>query len=195
MFPILFFFAIWGGWPRASVCDLRAWRSSLHDRKREPGSPRHPYHSLPFLSASCGVVRSRRGQRSRIRDLSYKPGVGVNAVHDFQPRELAAARPQHPTTLIGFFVDTSCWRSGWHVAQTYGGNAAGVRGRRGGLESMAGKGRPRDGDDRRPRWAVCRSYGFGGECGFSRALFRARLRVRQEWPAPMANDRRISWRR
>ena len=50
----------WEDGRRASVCDVRAGESSLHDLKREPTVLPRQALSLPgFLSASCGAGRDR----------------------------------------------------------------------------------------------------------------------------------------
>src|ERR1700743_1720489 len=72
----------WEDGRRASVCDVRAGESSLHDLKREPrGLLDKPYHTLVFYLPRAALdAIADDANAPRIRDLSYKPGAGVNDV-------------------------------------------------------------------------------------------------------------------
>jgi AraC family transcriptional regulator len=72
----------WSDGRRASVCDLRAGETSLHDLRRDPVTLLDkPYHSLVvYLPRAVLDAIADEANAPRIRDLSYKPGVGVNDV-------------------------------------------------------------------------------------------------------------------
>jgi AraC family transcriptional regulator len=72
----------WEDGRRASVFDVRAGESCLHDLKREPRwLIDKPYHSLAFyLPRTALDAIADDANAPRIRDLSYKPGAGVNDV-------------------------------------------------------------------------------------------------------------------
>ena len=72
----------WEDGRRASVCDVRAGESSLHDLKREPrGLLDKPYHTLVFYLPRAALdAIADDANAPRIRDLSYEPGAGVNDV-------------------------------------------------------------------------------------------------------------------
>src|SRR6202035_2916648 len=64
----------------ASVGDLLAGESCLHDLKRDPrGLLDKPYHVLSFYLPRAALdAIADDANAPRIGDLSYKPGVGVN---------------------------------------------------------------------------------------------------------------------
>ena len=66
----------------ASVCDVRAGESCLHDLKRDPSILlNQPYHVLSFYLPRAALDAIAEGANAPlIHDLSYKPGVGVNDV-------------------------------------------------------------------------------------------------------------------
>ena len=62
-----------------------------------------------------------RPTRRRIRDLSYKPGAGVNDVAISGLGSLLLPALSYPDQTIRLFVDHVLWAVGVHVAQAYGG--------------------------------------------------------------------------
>src|SRR5580765_8685544 len=72
----------WEGGRRTPECDLRAGENCLYDLKRDPiVFLDKPYHSLVFYLPRAALdAIADEANAPRIRDLSYKPGVGVNDV-------------------------------------------------------------------------------------------------------------------
>src|SRR5882672_8799261 len=70
----------WEDGRRASVCDLRAGESCLHDLKRDPSALLDkPYHVLSFYLPRAALdAIADEANAPRIRDLRYKPGAAVN---------------------------------------------------------------------------------------------------------------------
>lgn len=103
----------WEGGRRASVCDVRAGESCLHDLKRVPTALfDKPYHSLVFYLPRAALdAIADEANAPRIRDLSYEPGAGVN---DVTISGLGSCCPRSATLLklTGCLSTTSCWRSG-----------------------------------------------------------------------------------
>jgi len=125
----------WEGGRRAPVCDLRAGETCLQDLKRDPTVLLDkPYHSLVFYlpRAALDVIADEANAR-RIRDLSYKPGAGVNDVAISGLGSLLLPALSHPDQAIQLFVDHVLWAVGAHTAQTYGGMRLVSRPVRGGL--------------------------------------------------------------
>src|ERR1700754_3424362 len=105
----------------ASVCDLRAGESCLYDLKQNPrGLLDKPYHSLAFyLPCAALDAIADEANAPRIRDLSYKPGTGVNDVTISGLGSLLLPALSHPDQAIQLFVDHVLWAVGVHTAQTY----------------------------------------------------------------------------
>src|SRR6201988_762988 len=98
----------------ASVCNLRAGQSCLHDLKREPAVLlEKPYHSLAFYLPRAALdAIADDANAPRIRDLSYEPGAGVNDVTISGLGNLLLPPSAIPTKLTRCLSTTSCWRSG-----------------------------------------------------------------------------------
>jgi AraC family transcriptional regulator len=113
----------WEDGRQAPVCDLRAGESCLYDLKRDPTVVLDkPYHSLIFYlpRAALGAIADD-ANASRIRDLSYKPGVGVNDVTISGLGSLVLPALRNPDQANRLFVDHVLLAAGVHIAQTYGG--------------------------------------------------------------------------
>jgi AraC family transcriptional regulator len=125
----------WEGGRRASVCDLRAGESSLHDLKRVPTALfDKPYHSLVFYLPRAALdAIADDANVPRIRDLSYEPGAGVNDVTISGLGSLLRPALSHPDQASPLFLDHVLLAVGVHVAQTYGGMRPMPRPVRGGL--------------------------------------------------------------
>ena len=113
----------WEDGRRASACDLRAGESSLHDLKREPRGLLHkPYHFLIFYLPRAALdAIADETNAPPIRDLSYKPGAGVNDLTIFTLGNLLLPALRHPDQANPLFVDHVLLAVGAHIAQTYGG--------------------------------------------------------------------------
>jgi AraC family transcriptional regulator len=125
----------WEGGRPASVCDLRAGESCLHDLKRIPSALfDKPYHSLAFyLPRTALDAIADDANAPRIRDLSYEPGVGVNDTTISGLGSLLLPALSHPDQANPLFVDHVLLAVGVHIAQTYGGMQPMSRLARGGL--------------------------------------------------------------
>ena len=125
----------WEDGRRASVCDLRVGDSCLYDLKREPRVfLDKPYHSLAFyLPRGALDAIADDANAPRIRDLSYKPGAGVNDVTISSLGSLLLPVLSNPDQANPLFVDHVLAAVGVHVAQTYGGLRPRSRPARGGL--------------------------------------------------------------
>jgi AraC-like DNA-binding protein len=125
----------WEDGRRASGCDLRAGESCLHDLKREPRDLLDkPYHTLAFYLPRAALdAIADEADAPRIRDLSYKPGAGVNDVTISSLGSLLLPALSHPDQANRLFVDHVLLALGVHVAQTYGGMRPWARPARGGL--------------------------------------------------------------
>jgi AraC family transcriptional regulator len=113
----------WSDGRRASVCDLRAGESSLHDLKREPRSLLdEPYHSLAFYLPRAALdAIADDANAPRIGNLSYKPGAGMNDVTISSLGRLMLPALSHPDQANRLFVDHVLLAVGVHIAETYGG--------------------------------------------------------------------------
>jgi len=112
----------WEDGRRASVCDVRAGESCLHDLKRDPSALLDtPYHMLSFYlpRASLDAIADE-ANAPRIRDLSYKPGAGVNDVTISSLGSLLLPALSHPDPASRLFLDYVLLAFGTHVARTYG---------------------------------------------------------------------------
>jgi AraC family transcriptional regulator len=120
---------------RRAVCDLRAGETCLSDLKRNPKALLDkPYHSLAFYLPRVALDEiADEANAPRIRDLSYKPGVGVNDVTISTLGRLLLPALSHPDQASQLFVDHVLWAVGVHIAQTYGGMRPMSRPARGGL--------------------------------------------------------------
>jgi len=118
-----------------SVCDLRAGESCLHDLKRDPTAfPDKAFHSLIFYLPRAALdAIADDANASRICDLSYEPGAGVNDVTISGLGGLLLPALSHPDQANPLFVDHVLLAVGVHVAQTYGGMRPMSRLARGGL--------------------------------------------------------------
>ena len=125
----------WEDGRRAPVCDLRAGETCLHDLKRDPTVLlAKPYHSLVFYLPRAALdAVAEEANAPRIRDLSYKPGAGVNDVTISSLGSLLLPTLCDPGQANRLFVDHVLWAVGVHVAQTYGGLRPMSRPVRGGL--------------------------------------------------------------
>jgi AraC family transcriptional regulator len=125
----------WEGGRRAPVCDVRAGESFFHDLKRDPTARYHkPYHSLVFYLPRAALdAIADEANAPRVRDLSYKPGVGVNDVTISSLGNLVLPALRHPDQANPLFVDHVLLAVGAHIAQTYGGMRPRSRPARGGL--------------------------------------------------------------
>jgi AraC family transcriptional regulator len=125
----------WEDGRRASVCDVRAGESCLHDLKREPrGLIDKPYHALAFyLPRAALEAIADAANAPRIRDLRYKPGAGINDVTISGLGSLLLPALSHPDQANLLFLDHVLLALGMHVAQTYGGMRPLSRPARGGL--------------------------------------------------------------
>jgi AraC family transcriptional regulator len=125
----------WEGGRRASVCDVRAGESCLHDLKRVPTALfDKPYHSLVFYLPRAALdAIADEANAPRIRDLSYEPGAGVNDVTISGLGSLLLPALSHPDQANRLFVDHVLLAVGVHIARTYGGMGPMSRPTRGGL--------------------------------------------------------------
>jgi AraC family transcriptional regulator len=125
----------WMDGRRASVCDLRVGESCLHDLKRAPTALfNKPYHSLAFYLPRAALdAIADDANAPRIRDLSYKPGAGVNDVTISGLGSLLLPALSCPDQANPLFVDHVLLAVGVHIAQTYGGMRPVSRAVRGGL--------------------------------------------------------------
>jgi AraC family transcriptional regulator len=125
----------WEDGRRASVCDLRAGESCLHDLKRVPTALYDkPYHSLVFYLPRAALdAIADDANASRIRGLNYEPGAGVNDVTISGLGSLLLPALSHPDQANPLFLDHVLLGVGVHVAQTYGGMRPMSRPARGGL--------------------------------------------------------------
>src|SRR5260370_6359813 len=112
----------WEGGRRASVCDLRAGESCLHDLKRDPTALLDkPYHSLFFYLPRAALdAIADEANAPPIRDLNYKPGAGVNDVTISILGNLMLPALSHPDQANPLFLDHVLLAVGVHVAQTHG---------------------------------------------------------------------------
>jgi AraC family transcriptional regulator len=124
----------WEDGRRASVCDLRAGESCLHDLKRDPTALYKAFHALVFYLPRAALdAIADDANAPRIRDLSYKPGAGVNDVTISGLGSLLLPALNHPEQANPLFLDHVLLAVGVHVAQTYGGMRPMWRPVRGGL--------------------------------------------------------------
>jgi AraC family transcriptional regulator len=125
----------WEDGRRASVGDVRAGESCLHDLKRDPrGLLDKPYHLLSFYLPRAALdAIADEANAPRIGDLSYKPGAGVNDVTISCLGNLLLPALCHPDQANPLFVDHVLLGVGVHVAQTYGGMRPMSQPPRGGL--------------------------------------------------------------
>jgi len=125
----------WEDGRRASVCDVRAGESCLHDLKREPrGLIDKPYHALAFYLPRAALdAIADDANAPRIRDLRYQPGAGINDVTISGLGSLLLPALSHPDQANPLFLDHVLLGLGVHVAQTYGGMRPWARPARGGL--------------------------------------------------------------
>jgi AraC family transcriptional regulator len=117
------------------VCDLRAGESCLYDLKRGPGALLDkPYHTLVFYLPRAALdAIADDANAPRIRDLSYKPGAGVNDVTISSLGSLLLPALRHPDQANALFVGHILLAVGVHVALTYGGMRPMSQPARGGL--------------------------------------------------------------
>jgi AraC family transcriptional regulator len=124
----------WEDGRRASVCDLRAGESCLHDLKRDPTALSKAFHSLVFYLPRAALdAIADDANAPRIGDLSYKPGAGVNDVTISGLGSLLLPALSHPDQANPLFLDHVLLGVGVHIAQTYGGMRPMSRLVRGGL--------------------------------------------------------------
>jgi AraC family transcriptional regulator len=124
----------WEDGRRASVCDLRAGESCLHDLKRDPTALYKAFHSLVFYLPRAALdAIADDANAPRIRDLSYEPGAGVNDLTISGLGSLLLPTLSHPDQANPLFLDHVLLAVGVHVAQTYGGMRPMSRPARGGL--------------------------------------------------------------
>ena len=125
----------WEDGRQAPVCDLRAGESCLHDLKRAPTFLLDkPYHSLSFYLPRAALdAIADEANAPPIRDLSYKPGAGVNDATISALGNLLLPALGHPDQANPLFLDHVLLGVGVHIAQTYGGMRPMSRPVRGGL--------------------------------------------------------------
>jgi AraC family transcriptional regulator len=125
----------WEDARRVSVGDQRIGESSLHDLKRAPAVLlRNPHHCLAFYLPRAALdAIADDANAPRIRDLSYKPGAGVNDVTISGLGSLLLPALSHPDQANPLFLDHVLLGVGVHIAQTYGGMRPMSRPVRGGL--------------------------------------------------------------
>jgi AraC-like DNA-binding protein len=125
----------WEAGRQAPVYDLRAGESCLYDLKRDPTVLLDkPYHSLHFYLPRAALdAIADEANAPPIRDLSYKPGAGVNDVTISRLGNLMLPALSHPDQANPLFVDHVLLAVGVHIAQTYGGMWPASRPVRGGL--------------------------------------------------------------
>jgi AraC family transcriptional regulator len=113
----------WEDGRRASVSDLRVGESCLYDLKREPRAfLDKPYHSLAFYLPRAALdAIADDANAPRIRDLSYKPGAGVNDVTISSLGSLLLPALRDPDQANRLFVEHVLLAVGVHIAETYGG--------------------------------------------------------------------------
>jgi AraC family transcriptional regulator len=113
----------WEGGRRASVYDMRAADSCVHDLKREPTVLLDkPFHSLLFYLPRAALdAIADEANAPRIRDLSHKPGAGINDVTIASLGRLVLPALRHPDRANRLFIDHVMLALGVHIAQTYGG--------------------------------------------------------------------------
>ena len=171
----------WEDGRRAPVCDLRAGETCLHDLKRDPTALLDkPYHSLVFYLPRAALdAIADDANAPRIRDLSYKPGAGVNDVTISSLGSLLLPALSHPDQANPLFVDHVLLAVGVHIAQTYGGMRPVSRPVRGGLAPW---------QERRAKeilranlQAVCRSRRWRESAACQWAISRAPSVARWEW--------------
>jgi AraC family transcriptional regulator len=124
----------WEDGRQAPVYDLRAGESSIYDLRRNPTVLLDkPHHSLAFYLPRAALdAIADEANAPRLRDLSYKPGVGINDVTISSLGTLLLPALSHPDQANRLFVDHVLLAFGVHIAQTYGGMRP-VRPVRGGL--------------------------------------------------------------
>jgi AraC-like DNA-binding protein len=125
----------WEDGRRVSVGDQRIGETSLHDLKRAPAVRLHkPHHCLAFYLPRAALdAIADDANAPRIRDLSYKPGAGVNDVTISGLGSLLLPALSHPDQANPLFLDHVLLGVGVHIAQTYGGMRPMSRPVRGGL--------------------------------------------------------------
>ncbi|WFU45731.1 AraC family transcriptional regulator (plasmid) [Bradyrhizobium sp. CB82] len=165
------------GGRRAPVCDVRAGETCLQDLKRDPTVLLDkPYHSLVFyLPRAVLDAIADEANSPRIRDLSYKPGAGVNDATISSLGRLLLPALGQPDQANRLFLDHVLLAFGVHVAQTYGGMRPVSRLRQSGLAPWR---------ERRAK-EILRANLEGGvsvkdlarECGLSTAHFARAFRV------------------
>src|SRR3984893_1331314 len=97
----------WEDGRRASVCDVRAGESCLHDLKREPrGLIDKPYHALAFYLPRAALdAIADAANAPLIRDLKYQPGAGINDVTISGLGSLLLPALSHPDQANLLFLD------------------------------------------------------------------------------------------
>jgi AraC family transcriptional regulator len=173
---------------RRVLCDVRAGESCLLDLKRAPTALLDkPYHTLSFYLPRAALdAIADEANAPRVRDLSYKPGAGVNDVTISSLGSLLLPALSDPDQANRMFVHHVLWAVGVHVAQTYGGMRPVSRSVRGGLAPW---------QERRAKELIASKLGgvpineVARECRLSRAPLFARLSpFRRSGTAPMANE-------
>ena len=165
----------WEDGRRASGCDLRAGESCLHDLKREPrGLIDKPYHSLAFyLPRTALDAIADDANALLIRDLSYKPGAGVNDVTISSLGSLLLPALRDSDQANPLFLDHVLLAVGVHIAETYGGMRPMSQLPQGGLAPW---------QERRAKEMIAANLDgvpireLARECGLSRAHFARKFR-------------------
>jgi AraC family transcriptional regulator len=113
----------WEDGRQAPVYDLRAGETSIYDLTRNPTVLLDkPHHSLVFYLPRAALdAIADEANAPRIRDLSYKPGAGVNDVIIAKLGSLLLPALRRPEQANQLFVDYVLLALGAHIAQTYGG--------------------------------------------------------------------------
>jgi AraC family transcriptional regulator len=160
---------------RRVLCDVRAGESCLLDLKRAPTALLDkPYHTLSFYLPRAALdAIADEANAPRVRDLSYKPGAGVNDVTISSLGSLLLPALSDPDQANRMFVHHVLWAVGVHVAQTYEGMRPVSRSVRGGLAPW---------QERRAKELIASKLGgvpineVARECRLSRAHFSRAFR-------------------
>jgi AraC family transcriptional regulator len=118
----------------ASVCDVRAGQTCIHDLKRDPVALLDKPHHVLFFYLPRGALNAIADDADapRIGDLSHNPVSFDDATVGSLGRAMLPAL-SHADQASQLFVDHVLLAAGIHVAQTYGGMRVLPRPVRGGL--------------------------------------------------------------
>jgi hypothetical protein len=166
----------WEDGRRARVCDLRAGESTLHDLKRDPTALLdQPHHALAFYLPRAALnAIADEANAPRIRDLSYKPGAGVNDATISSLGRLLLPALRHPDQAKPVVCRPRPAGVRGPYRSDLGRHAASVAAGPGRARALAGA--TCEGDDRRQsRW--CAGQGAGAGMRVINGPFFARFAV------------------